>query len=224
MNPVSTFTEQAAQQPVADLNRTPGIIGWWTGDTDPTGIEQLPALLDQPGKPVYILNRNGRCLVSNEGNIRLGRGPEAGEALPVLAWLPPVQAERLGDPSFCRDYGIRFPYMTGAMANGIASTRLVTAIAGAGMLGSFGAAGLSVARVQDAVDELQNTLAGRSYCINLIHSPNEKDKEDKLVDLFIDKGVSLVEASAYMALTPAVVRYRIHGIHRDEGGRPRRYR
>ena len=140
-------------------------------------------------------------------------------AIPVAAWLPPQQAARLGDLSFCRDYAIRLPYMTGAMANGIASTRLVTEIAGAGLLGSFGAAGLSVERVADAIAELQNNLAGRSFCINLIHSPNEKGKEDKLVDLFIRTGIHMVEASAYMALTPAVVRYRLHGIHRNEHGK-----
>lgn len=181
-------------------------------------MAQLPALLRVLDQPVYILDGNGDYLASNAGQVQLGGAAAEAAALPVLACLPPVRASHLGDPSFCRDYGIRFPYMTGAMANAIASTRLVTAITNAGMLGSFGAAGLDVEQVSAAIEELQRNLAGKNFCINLIHSPNEKDQEEKLVDMFIDKEVHLVEASAYLALTPAAVRYRIHGIHTDRQG------
>lgn len=219
MSSISTFPEQSPDHTVARLNSTAGVIGWWTGNSSPLAIGQLPTLLRELDKPVYILCREKLYLAANAGRVQSGNERETDDALPVVGWLPPVQAGRLGDVSFCRDYGIRFPYMTGSMANGIASTRLVTAIAGAGMLGSFGAAGLSLERVSEAIDELQKNLSGRSFCINLIHSPNEKDKEDKLVDLFISKGIHMVEASAYMALTMAAIRYRVHGIHRDGDGR-----
>jgi len=218
MNSVSIFPDQAANSPVDKLSASPVPIGLWSGDTSPVAVEQLPMLLRQLDKPVFVLNRNGHYLVSSEGSVQLVNEMDVADTLPVVAWLPPLQAARLGDLTFCQDYAIRFPYMTGAMANGIASTRLVTEIARAGMLGSFGAAGLSVEQVSNAIDELQNNLAGRCFCINLIHSPNEKDKEDKLVDLFIRKDIHMVEASAYMALTPAAVRYRLHGIHRNEHG------
>src|SRR5262249_19118842 len=58
-------------------------------------------------------------------------------------WLPPLYPEWLGDRSFAEAHGIRFPYATGSMANGIATPRLVIAVARAGMLGFYGAAGLS---------------------------------------------------------------------------------
>jgi PfaD family protein len=108
--------------------------------------------------------------------------------------------------------------MTGAMANGIASTRLVRAIAQAGMLGSFGAAGLMVNQVEAAILELKVALGDTPFCANLIHSPNEKGQEQAVVDVYLRHGIHLVEASAYMALTLQVVRYRLHGIYRDTTG------
>ena len=69
----------------------------------------------------------------------------------VTAVLPALYPEWLGDRSFCETHGVRFPYVAGAMANGIATTRMVIEMARAGMLGFFGAAGLAPARVEDAV-------------------------------------------------------------------------
>ena len=65
-------------------------------------------------------------------------------SLPLRAYAPPMRLTDLGDPSFAEDHGVSFPYMVGAMANGIASVELVEAAAKAGLLGSFGAAGLSL--------------------------------------------------------------------------------
>ena len=33
------------------------------------------------------------------------------------AYVPAMPLEALGDPAFCRDHGLRYPYVTGAMAN-----------------------------------------------------------------------------------------------------------
>ena len=67
--------------------------------------------------------------------------------IPVAAYLPPLAPEQLGDPAFLDDHGLKYPYMTGAMANGIGSVEVVEAMSRAGMLGSFGAAGLSLERI-----------------------------------------------------------------------------
>ena len=47
---------------------------------------------------------------------------------PLLASLPPVYPEWLGDRSFGQVHGVRFPYVSGAMANGIATTAQLTAM------------------------------------------------------------------------------------------------
>jgi len=130
----------------------------------------------------------------------------------------PCPMERLGDPSFCKDHGIRFSYVGGSMAKGISSVPLVEALADNGMLGFFGAAGLLIPEVEAAIDQLQNSIKSGGYGFNLIHSPNEPELENSLVDLYLRRKVRLVEASAFLALTPALVRYRTDGIYRTTEG------
>jgi hypothetical protein len=88
-------------------------------------------------------------------------------AWPLWGRLPPLYPEWLGDRSFTQTHAVRFPYVTGAMANGIATTRLVAAVARAGILGFFGAAGLALHRVERAVVEGEAAKcfgAGLSIC------------------------------------------------------------
>ncbi|SFL07608.1 PfaD family protein [Paenibacillus sp. 1_12] len=132
--------------------------------------------------------------------------------------------EWLGDRSFLNVHRVRFAYIAGEMANGIATTQMVIAMARNGMLGFFGAGGLSPERIEQAIIEIQSALdpEGMSWGINLIHSPNEPLMEEKTVDLFLRRGVVRVSASAFMGLTPAVVRYACSGLHLDAAGTIRR--
>ena len=194
-------------------------------------------------------------IVSTTQGLALGRGgsgvfgPSQGDShpYPIVGVVPPARIEQLGDTSFCADHGLRFAYVSGAMAAGIGSEKIVEEMAAHGMLGFFGAAGLSPSRVEQAIDRLQresrvesgesrarenDSLSSSpfsaaqpstvnpqpSYGFNLIHSPNEQSLEKAIVDLYLRRGVRLVEASAYLDLTPHVVRYRLHGIHRDAAG------
>lgn len=140
------------------------------------------------------------------------------EGAPVLALGLPCRASQLGDGAFRRDHRVKYAFYGGAMANGIASEELVEAFAKEGLLGIFGSAGLSIERVTQAIERLQVNLDGLPFGCNLIHSPNEQDLEAAVVELYIDRGVNLAEASAYLDLTPSVVRYRVHGIHEDGEG------
>ena len=143
-------------------------------------------------------------------------GESAAEAFPAGGYVPACPLENLGDPTFCADHRVRYAYLAGAMANGIGSAEVVEAMGRGGMLAFFGAAGLALPAVEAAIDRLQRH-AGRAspYGFNLIHSPNEPDLEAAVVDLYLRRGVRLVEASAFLDLTLPVVRYRVHGIHRD---------
>lgn len=159
------------------------------------------------------------------GQLGLAMGGELVSAgasdVSLVGTLPPIYPEWLGDREFCEAHGIRFPYVTGAMANGIATPALVVAIAEAGMLGFFGAAGLSYADVERGLTDIQARLAGRTglaWGANLIHSPNEAVLEARVAELFIARGVRVVEASAFMKLTPAVVHYALSGLSTDPAG------
>jgi len=151
---------------------------------------------------------------------RLSRPVQATSAeadtTPCSLYVPPLLPEQLGDRDFCRETGIRYPYIGGSMAKGISSVAMVEELGRAGMLGFFGAAGLPFSTVEAAVDRLAN--AEFSCGFNLIHSPHEPDMEDALSRLYIRKNVRLVEASAFLSLTLPLVRYRTHGIHRAPDG------
>jgi len=105
------------------------------------------------------------------------------------------------------------------MANGIASVELVGALSRAGILSFFGAAGLTIAEVSRAIDTLEMEIGDGPHGFNLIHSPNEPRHEKELVDLYLDRGVRKIEASAYLDITPWLVKYRASGLHRDGEGR-----
>lgn len=142
------------------------------------------------------------------------------QGLPLLGTLPPLYPEWLGDRSFGEAHGVRFPYVAGEMANGIATVAMVSAMARAGMLGFFGAAGLDPARVEQAVADLAAGLAGHAnWGINLIHSPGEPALEEQVVDIALRHRVPAVSASAFMGLTPAAVRAAASGLRRGPQGR-----
>ena len=133
--------------------------------------------------------------------------PQAARASdhPLLATLPPLYPEWLGDRSFSEVHGVRFPYVAGEMANGIATARIVIAMAQAGMLGFFGAAGLAFARVEQRDRRrIQRALGGRraAWGVNLIHSPNEPALEERR------RG-----PAHRAAASPRVSRVGVHGAH-----------
>ncbi len=194
--------------------------------TDPLGVflpgEQVaagPALvagLRRINQPLYLLAQDCDTKVMT-GSAGTPLQSADGQLFNGMALACPL--ENLGDAGFCRDHAIRYPYVGGSMAKGISSVATVEALAQAGMLGFFGSAGLLIEEVEAAIDQLESRAAGCSYGFNLIHSPNEPELENALVDLYLRRGVTLVEASAFLALTPALVRYRTHGISRDTEGR-----
>jgi trans-AT polyketide synthase/acyltransferase/oxidoreductase domain-containing protein len=208
-------------------------IGVWIGGA---GTELSPAfkqidLLEVPSdfrSPAYVVQdpmsgavgvARGGQLLSNGTPVPAGVGSWS-----VLGILPSLYPEWLGDRSFCEIHKVRFPYVSGAMANGIASTRLVISMARAGFLGFFGAAGLGPATVERALDELERELGtaesgGAPWGANLIHSPNEPAIEERVADLYIRRGVRRVSAAAYMGLTQHIVRYAYTGLSVDAEGR-----
>src|SRR5258708_8593678 len=118
----------------------------------------------------------------------------------LVASLPPVYPEWLGSAEFLATHRVRFPYVAGAMAHGIACRRLVVAMARAELLAFFGAAGLSPSEVEANVAAIEQDIGGIgvSWGSDLIHSPHDPALEDELVDLYLRHRVRRVSASAFM--------------------------
>ncbi|MGV3625484.1 MAG: PfaD family polyunsaturated fatty acid/polyketide biosynthesis protein, partial [Archangium sp.] len=181
------------------------------------GTAAFRVALSQVGTPVHVVSQQGVPAIVEGGVAKLGAVP-SGDELPLLGSAPALTPSRLGDASFLRDYGLEAAYVAGEMANGIASEALVEAVTRAGYLGVFGAAGLPVERVIAAIDRLNASLPNKLWGINLIHSPDDQKLEHALVELFLARGLKFVSASAYLDLTPAIVRYRATGLRRDANG------
>ncbi|BDV42217.1 2-nitropropane dioxygenase [Geotalea uraniireducens] len=193
-------------------------FGWWRPETAVAAAEgnSIAAALQLLDRPLYLVERNGTLVPETAGTAGFGAVPA--DSLPLHGYAPPCHPEQLGDREFCRELGLRFPYLGGSMAKGISSAAMAEALGRAGMLGFFGAAGLPFAEVEAAADRLARSLGTVPYGFNLIHSPHEPDLEDALARLYIARGIRLVEASAFLALTLPLVRYRLHGIHRAADG------
>ncbi len=131
-----------------------------------------------------------------------------------------ITAASLGDQDFKNEYCLKYPYITGSMVRGIASKQMVVKMGKAGMMGFLGTGGMNLSEIEDAIQYLQKELAGgQSYGLNLLHNPNNPSMEEKTVDLYLKYGVKNVEASAYLMVTPALVKYHAKGLSKDQSGR-----
>lgn len=137
--------------------------------------------------------------------------------LECVASLPPLFPEWLGSRAFSEAHRTRFSYVAGDMAQGISTAPMVVALSHAGLLGFFGAAGLPLPAIERGIDELEASARG-AWGVNLIHNPDDPAMEDATARLLIGRGVRQVSASAFMRLTPAVVRLATAGLRSAPDG------
>lgn len=136
----------------------------------------------------------------------------------AVSTLGRITVENLGSRAFCDLFGIRYPYVSGAMYQGIASTELVVRMARAGLLGFFGAAGLPTDAVRTSIGKIKAGIPSEApFGVNFIAHVNRPYLEDELTDLLLEESVTVIEASAFMEVTPALVRYRAKGLRREQG-------
>ncbi|MGD9364365.1 MAG: ACP S-malonyltransferase [Desulfobacteraceae bacterium] len=125
-----------------------------------------------------------------------------------------VTPEALGSREFKADYNLQYAYVTGGMYRGIASPKMVVKIAKNGMLAFFGTGGLSIGRIEEAIEYIDGQLKeGEAYGMNLLFGHDEQ----QLVDLFLKRGIDKIEAAAYLHVTPSLVRYRLADLREENG-------
>jgi trans-AT polyketide synthase, acyltransferase and oxidoreductase domains len=156
--------------------------------------------------PCYVVKQQEKIGLTDEN------GWHANPDLELLMAVPPLSIKQLGDRNFLNFYGVKYAYMTGAMAGGIASAELVIALGKQGILASFGAGGLSLKRIESAINRIQKALPSGTYVFNLLHNPHEPEIEHDVVELYLKYSVRTVEASAFINLSPAIVHYRAAGL------------
>ncbi|HVI45851.1 MAG TPA: ACP S-malonyltransferase [Chitinophaga sp.] len=133
---------------------------------------------------------------------------------------PVVDGRSLGSEVFRKEHGVQYAYVAGSMHGGISSETLVCRMAAAGFLSFYGTSGLTLQKVESAIQQIQSTLeSGQPYGMNLTPSFSFPALEERLVDLYLRYGVHHVEAGGYVHLTPALVRYRAKGLSEDSNGK-----
>ena len=105
----------------------------------------IRAALRDIDHPLYAIEQEGKIgLISatcDEATFRQQAGSH------FITGIPALPIEDLGDTGFKKAYQVKCAYYAGSMANGIASVDLVIALGKAGLLGSFGAAGLGAQQI-----------------------------------------------------------------------------
>jgi trans-AT polyketide synthase, acyltransferase and oxidoreductase domains len=206
----TTIIESKTTSGLKAADEISSLLGWngplETVVFDPESVQAALLSLEES---VYVVRTAGQVGVTRSGQVSPIREGSAGE---LLAILPPLPAHRLGDAAFNATYGTRYAYYAGAMAGAISSVAMVIALGKSGFLGSFGAAGLPPARLEDSLRQLQEALPNGPYACNLIHSPYEEALERRAVELYLRYGVRVVEASAFLDLTSHIVHYRAAGL------------
>lgn len=195
--------------------------GWWQPETSPpiTDKASFYAAIRQISKPIFVTETDDTFGVCQEGRARIGQHlviQEEGH--PLCAYVPSIHPKSFGSFNFKADHGVTYPYVAGAMANGITSARMVIEMGKAGMIGFFGAGGLAIDAIESAIHQVQQALGTKPYGFNLIHSPFDPELERATVDLYLSMGVHCVSAAAFLDLTLPLVYYRVKGIHQNENG------
>jgi trans-AT polyketide synthase, acyltransferase and oxidoreductase domains len=134
-------------------------------------------------------------------------------------FVPALPIGKLGDPTFQTTHHCRAALYAGSMANGISSPEMVIAMGKHGLLGSYGSGGVLPAEVGAAISQIKSALPEGPYAVNLLNSPFEPGLEDQIVDVLIDHQVQTMEASAYLAITRGLVRYRVQGLKLTPDGK-----
>ncbi|MFD0555609.1 trans-AT polyketide synthase/acyltransferase/oxidoreductase domain-containing protein [Stackebrandtia endophytica] len=144
--------------------------------------------------------------------------PAATSATPIRS---APEAADLGSAAFRWDYGLRYAYLAGSMFQGIASTELVARMSRAGLLGFFGAGGLSLPEVDAAIARLRTELGdGGRFGMNLLATPDDPQAERALVRRYLEQDIQYIEASGYTGVTAGVIHLRFGGARRQPDGSP----
>jgi trans-AT polyketide synthase, acyltransferase and oxidoreductase domains len=182
-------------------------------------MDSLSIDTKSPSLAVLLHSNESLYIVNNDGNVRICKSSaiENPQSLPLFI-LPALPAEKIGSSAFKSDYNVKYACMSGAMAGGIAGENLVVAMCNGGFLSVFGAGGLPLKRLEDAIVNIRERLGSGSFAVNLINNPTDPELEFKTAELMLRHKIDIIEASAYMRITPALVYYRAKGLRENPDG------
>jgi trans-AT polyketide synthase/acyltransferase/oxidoreductase domain-containing protein len=196
------------------------VPSWWRATSLSVSPMEIREALEIIDRPFYLVDTGNGPEAHTSGEIRIGCEKPGEEWLPALATVRPLPISTLGSQSFLERHGLRFPCVMGAMANGITSETMVEAAGKNGLIGFFGAGGCSFTRIQKAISRLKSAALAEPFPFgfNFLHHHGAPEAEMALCELYLKEGIRCVSAAAFLRMTPALVRYRVSGIHLGEDG------
>ena len=206
---------QATKTPLLEANANTIDWNWAVAENSLQNKEEtIKTALLAVDKPLYLAQTEQGMGVCHQ----LSNANQQTNAKTVIGFAQALTPQQLGSEQFKQAHGVKYAYHGGAMANGIASVELVIALGKAGMLCSFGAAGLVPDVIEESIKRIQKALPNGPFAVNLIHAPSEEALESGAVERFLKLGVKTVEASAFLALTQHIVHYRVAGLSQNPDG------
>lgn len=176
-------------------------------------LNELEKALYDIEKPLFVAkNEEGICY-SDNGSLSVSE-----DAFELLGFAQAIPIQNLGDKSFSEEYGVDYQYIGGSMAYGISSADMVSEFAKNKMLAFLGTGGMSVPLVEENIKKIKQEIGDLPFGCNLIHMPSLSATENAIVDLYLKYGVNIIEASAFITMTPALVKYRAKGLKRLADG------
>ena len=119
----------------------------------------------------------------------------------------------LGNKEFLNDYNVSYPCIIGGMYHAISSKEMIVRLGSHNLLGFYGTGGVAFNTVRADVEYIKENLSpGAPYGVNFIHNYMNPEKEEELIRLLLKLNVNVIEASAFMSITPALVLYRAKGL------------
>ena len=122
-------------------------LTWWSpSGSSRNGVARLlTSSLGKLDEAFWVLEREG-CFALAPGSLsQAGVRPFEGPGTRVAGFLPPLPMRHLGDPGFRTDHRLRYSYVAGAMANGIASVTIGRSPGAGGDAGLFWSGGFGFA-------------------------------------------------------------------------------
>jgi trans-AT polyketide synthase/acyltransferase/oxidoreductase domain-containing protein len=130
-----------------------------------------------------------------------------------------IDAQSLGSEEFKNDYNLKYAYLAGGMYKGIASSQMVVKLARSGYMGFFGTGGLDLDEIERGIQTIRAELAnGAPFGMNLVAAHAAPEKEEQVIDLFIKYNIPVIEAAAFMTMSPALVKFRAKGLVKLDNG------
>lgn len=200
---LSKMVQEIRAKETAIVDDAPADWPWDEPDTEET----------VPDDDVSSISNTDRLEASVAETVRdIGRVTSRGVPLRI-------EAAALGSEVFRRRFGLKYAYMAGAMYRGVASAELVIKMAQSGLLSFFGAGGLSLSKIEANIVRIQDELsAGQPYGMNLLANYEYPAQEEAVIDLYLKYGIRNIEAAAFMQMTPALIKFRLQGLHADAHG------